>query len=318
MSEKDFWSLAEGEFPSIEIDVEYFKTLSKTDRIKYIVKLLFQEKDLGSRMQLLNYIVGTISKLGNVFIKNKEIKEIIKLLESATRLVGVSAALGNIVKAKQTYRHTKNNEIAKLMGFPNGNYVDVINIDVTQAMLEAFLEMGDRYKDKYKVVIDQTTAASEDGAQKKGNGSKDEKEEVVGFNKVMIAGHIEKDENKFGIIMNTVVNKLEEDSDTTYVAHAKLFYPVTGSEYTNEVLKDKLERIMYELYLEKVDTRQNYVVVNGSRLEIMPRHQVTENIKNIDIENLRKVIEKTLREKTRRGIVLVGEPGVGKTIAVGQ
>ena len=319
--EKDLlWTFNEGDFPSIEIDVEYFKSLSKLDRIKYIGKLFFQEKDLGNRINLLNYIIGTASKVGKVFIKNREFQEYMKLLENGTRLVGVSAALGNMVKAKQTYRHVKNNEIAKLMGFPNGNYVKFTKMDVTQSMLEAFLEMTDSHKEKYKLKIDQIISNKNEAAaptsSKKDATKGSEGEQAFGVQKMMISGNLEKDENKFGIVINSYVSMLEDDSDTTNVTSAKLFFPVTGSTLVEDELRERLEQIMFELYIEKVDTRKNYVLVNGTKLEIMERNNITANIRNIDIMKLKRSIEKTLEEGKRRGIVLVGEPGVGKTISV--
>lgn len=309
------WSFGEGDFPSIEIDTEYFNSLSKIDRLKYIGKLFFQEKDLGNRINMLNYVTGTIAKVGKVFIKNVEFKEYLNLVESGTKLIGVSAALGNMFKAKQTYKHTKNNEIAKLMGFPNGNYVNLTKMEVTQAMLEAFLEMSDLHKEKYLIKIENVVS--------EGNGGKDEPDQksekdgvAVGMKKMMVTGSIDgKDENKWGLVVNLMVGVFDDD-ETTNVSNAKLFYPITGTTIHHEDLKERIQKIMFELYIDKVDTRKNYVRINGTKLEICERQNITENIRNIDIPKISKSIEKTLLEGSRRGIIFVGEPGTGKTIAV--
>jgi hypothetical protein len=309
--ETNFW---DGEFPSIEIDVDYLKGLSKMDRAKYILRLFFQEKDLGNRVNLLNYIFSGLSKVGKVFIKNKQFQEYMKLLDGGTKLVAISAALGNVVKTKQNYKHIKNNEIAKLMGFPNGNYVNSVNIEVTQAMLEAFLSMNDYHKQKYKIVIDKTTSTKNDNAA--GKSDKEEGGGLIGVQKMMIVGHIDKEENKFGIVVNFTSSLIDSEEDTTNVSTAKLFFPVTGSTLIHDQLKDTIEKIIYELYVEKVDTSKNFIRVNGNKLEICERINIKENIRNIDIDKLRRSIDKTLKEGSRRGIVFVGEPGVGKTISV--
>lgn len=308
------WNFGEGDFPSIEIDVEYFKSLSKIDRLKYIGKLFFQEKDLGNRINMLNYVTGTVAKVGKVFIKNPEFKEYLNLVENGTKLIGVSAALGNMFRAKQTYKHTKNNEIAKLMGFPNGNYVNFTKMEVTQAMLEAFLEMSDVQKEKYNIKIENTVS---EGSGKDEPEKKSEKDgTVVGMKKMMVTGSVDgKDENKWGLIVSLIVGVFDED-ETTNVSNAKLFYPITGTTIHHEDLKERIQKIMFELYIDKVDTRRNYVRVNGTKLEICERQNITENIRNIDIPKIKKSIEKTLAEGSRRGIIFVGEPGVGKTIAV--
>ncbi len=311
--EKDinFW---DGEFPSIEIDVDYLKSLSKIERIKYIGRLLFQEKDLGNRMQLLNFIINGLSKVGKIFIKNKEFAKYMQLLDGGNRLIAISAALGNVVKTKQNYKHIKNNEIAKLMGYPNGNYVNSINMEVTQAMLEAFLSMNDYHKQKYKIVIDKTTSTKNEG--QKGSDKEEGNGTFIGVQKMMIVGHIDKEENKFGIIVNFTTGITDTEEDTTNVSTAKLFFPVTGSSLIHDKLKDTIEKIIYELYVEKVDTSKNFIRVNGTKLEVCNRISIKETIRNIDIEKLRKSVDKTLAEGKRRGIILVGEPGTGKTISI--
>lgn len=312
MKEDQFWNFAEGEFPSIEIDVEYFKSLSPQDKVKYLVRLIFQEKDLGNRLNMLNWIIGNGSKIARVFIKNKQFQEYMKLLENGTKMIGVATAAGNIIKAKQTYKHTKNNEIAKLMGFPNGNYVNYTKMDVTQAMLDAFLEMSDFHKDKYKIRIDQIL--KNDTGEKGLKSTPENSSEIASVQKMMITGHLEDEKNKFGLVVNSLHNTLDEDTETTNVSGAKLFYPITGTTLTSDELKEKMEQIMFQLYVDKVDTRRNYIRVNGSKLEICPREEIIEQIRNINTEKLRKSMDKTLSEGRRRGIVLVGEPGTGKTI----
>lgn len=318
MDKDVFWGFEEGNFPSIEIDVEHFKSLSRWERAVYIFKLLFQEKDLGNRLNMLTWILNNLSKIGKVFIKNKEFSEYMNILENGTKLVGVSAALGNVVKAKQSFRNTKNNEIAKLMGFPNGNYVNYTQLEVTNSMLDAFISMADHQKTKHGITITNTIT---DKPQNDGKAPSSSDGESGGFflqtmEKVMLAGYIDKEENKFGIVVNHMVNAMDEESDTTGTSKAKIFYPVTGSSLTSEELKDKIEKIMFELYIEKVDCRKNYIIVNGSKLEVEERKKIKENIRNIDIEKIKRSMRKTLDEGSRRGLIFVGEPGVGKTISV--
>ena len=49
---------------------------------------------------------------------------------------------------------------------------------------------------------------------------------------------------------------------------------------------------------------------------VRPRINISEDIVNVDIKRVTTACKKTLTEKRRRGVVLVGEPGTGKTIAV--
>jgi len=306
------WNFGDS-FPSIEIDTEHWKTLSISDRFKYLGRLLFQEKDLQNRMNMMNYIMSTIATVGHAFIKNPEARAYLDIMKQSTNLVSVSAAVGNVFKAKQNYRHTKNNAIAKLMGFPNGNYVDNKSLDVTQAMIDAFIDINDYHKDKYNIVIEHVQ--SNDAEGKKPDNKKEDADYSPIIKNIKMCGTIDKD-IKWGLTIRSVGNIMDDGSDTTNSATCKLFYPVTGMKIHADELRDRIQEIMYQLYIDKVNTYENFVRINGTALEICKRIKIKEDIKNLNIPRISTAITKTLRDKTRRGIVLVGEPGVGKTISL--
>ena len=314
MSEEKLPLIDIGNFPSIEIDTEHWKTLAPRDRFRYLYRLVFQEKDLGNRLNMLNFIAKTTVKIGKVFIKNKEIKEYLGLFEYSGELVATTVAIGNLFKAKQTFRNTKNNEIAKLMGFPNGNHVSELNLDVTNAMVEAFLDMNDHHKIRYNIEIE-NIISDDDKKEQKGSD-----EDTIISKKVKIIGVYGKDEDatknvKFGMIFH-LTGAIFEGEATTAVSKGKLFHPATGMKMHSDAFKDAIQQIFYEMYVEKIDTSKNILRINGTKLEVSPRLNIRENIVNIDIGRISTAVEKTLREKRRRGVVLVGEPGTGKTIAV--
>lgn len=299
------WNFGDS-FPSIEIDTDYWQKLSLKEKGQYLMRLVFQEKDLGNRINMINYIMSNSAKVGRSFIKNPEAKEYLDIIENAANLISISAAVGNIFKAKQKYKNTKNNEIAKLMGFPNGNYVDEFKLDITHAMAESFAEMSDYHKQKYGITID--NIINDD----KKNG--DNKEDFNIVKTMKMAGTIDGD-IKWGMIIKSN-GGVFEDEDTTTSTKCQVFHPVSGMKIHPDELEEKLQKVMYEMYIEKVDTRKNYVKINGTRLDICERKQIHEDITNINIPRLVHAIRRVLNEERRRGVVLVGEPGVGKTISV--
>lgn len=302
------WNFGDG-FPSIEIDAEYWKTLSLEDKGKYLMRLMFQEKDMGNRINLMNYIFSNTAKVGRSFVKNPEIRGFFDVMENAANLVSVSTAIGNIFKAKQKFKNTKNNEIAKLMGFPNGDYVDEMRLDITHAMAEAFLEMSDYHKEKYGISIDNIVT---DGKENSSDESGEDTESIIKNYK--LSGNISEDV-KWGMTIKTT-GGIFDDEDTTSTTACKLFHPVSGMKIHPDELRDDIQQIMYELYIEKVDTRNNFVMINGTKLEICNRVEINENITNVNISKISRAVDKILNEESRRGLVLVGEPGVGKTISV--
>lgn len=310
MSNND-WNFGDG-FPSIEIDADYWKGLTIKEKGQYLLRLVFQEKDLGNRINMMNYILGNTAKIGRSIIKNPEMKEYLDIIENSANLISVSAALGNIFKQKQKFRSTKNNDIAKLMGLPNGNYVSETRLDITHAMAEAFVDMSDYHKEKYSITIDNIVT---DDGKKSEKDSAGEDSSYTSISKTFkLAGTLEKD-TKWGIIIKTT-GGMFDDEDTTSSTTCKLYFPVTGMKMSSDELEDKIRKIIYELYIEKVDTRSNYVKIKGTRLEICKRKDIDVDITNIDVDRITNTMRKVLKEGARRGIVFVGEPGVGKTVCV--
>lgn len=302
-------------FPSIEIDTEYWKSLSPKERVKYMARLMFHEKNIGDKLKMFNYVMKTSCKIGKALIKNREVREYLTVLEYTGDMINTSMAFGNLFKAKQTFRSTKNNEIAKLMGFPNGSHIDECELDVTNSMVEAFLEIDESAKHRYGIVVDNII---NDDKNKKSDDEEDGAN--VSFNKkVTIVGSygVDGEEKgfKFGMIFNLTGSVFEGES-TISVTKGKLFYPVSGMKLDSDDFSDEIEKMFRELYIEKVDARHNFIRINGTRFEVCPRLTITEDIVNLDIKRITTACRKTLNEKRRRGVVLVGEPGTGKTIAV--
>ena len=309
-TEEDIPSIDISSFPSIEIDTEYWSTLSAKDRLRYIMRLVFHEKDLSNKLKMMNYLVKTISRITNGVVTNKEIRGWVKLMEYSGDMFSTFMALGSLFKAKQTFRSTKNNDIAKLMGFPSGSHINEVNLEVTNAMVEAFLDMRDNHKKKYGISID--NLVDDDGKK----GKDGEENEGLSNRKVMLAGTYGEEGKtfKFGMTFS-LLGSVFDATATTSVSKAKLFYPITGMPIDPDTFLDDIQRIFYEMYVEKINVHANFMKIDGSQLVVCPRIEIRENITNIDVEGLTRAGRKTLENKRRRGVVLVGEPGTGKTIA---
>lgn len=311
-------------FPTIEVDTEYWKTLNGWKlKVQYLLRLLFQEKDLGNRLNMLNYIMTTIGKVGRAFIKNKDVREYFDVFENTTHLISISAAIGNLFKAKQTFRNTKNNAIAKMMGFPNGDHIKELPLELTGSMVESFLDMSDYHKKLYDITIDEIvtdTGKPLDSSDKK--GSDDDGTSPVNKTIKLVGTYGKKDEDptkdksvRFGIIINAQ-GAVFDGEETTTISRGKLFYPASGMTTHPDEFRESIQHIFYQLYIEKVDTAKNYIRINGTKLDICERLHITEKVVNIDIDTMTRAIRRTLDEGKRRGWVLVGEPGTGKTISV--
>ena len=58
-NESNGWNFGDS-FPSIEIDTNYWQTLNGVEKLQYLKRLVFQEKDFGNRINLINFILTII------------------------------------------------------------------------------------------------------------------------------------------------------------------------------------------------------------------------------------------------------------------
>ena len=300
------WNFGDA-FPSIEIDPEYWQKLNGLEKFSYLKKLVFQEKDFGNRINLINFILSNTAKIGRSVVKNPDAREYFDILENSVGLISVLAAVGNIAKVKQTHKSTKNNEIAKLMGFSNGNYINEMKLDITGAMADAFVDISDFNKTKFGLIVDNLNVDDE--------GKKQKDDQIQTFTSKTIKATGMLDGDKWGLIIKRNGTLFDEE-DTTGSCTTRLYYPVSGLKVHPEIFKENIQRIIYQLYIDKVDTHKNFVKIKGTKLEICERKEIDIDITNIDVPKITKAMRKVLDEGSRRGIVFVGEPGVGKTICV--
>ena len=300
------WNFGDA-FPSIEIDAEYWQKLTGLEKLSYLKKLVFQEKDFGNRINLINFILTNSAKIGRSVVRNPEAREYFDIMENSVGLISVLAAVGNIAKVKQTHKSTKNNEIAKMMGFANGNYVNEMKLDITGAMADAFSDISEFNKNKFNLVIDNLNIDDDSKKQK------DDQIQTFSSKTIKASGTLNGD--KWGLIIKNNGTLFDEE-DTTGSCITRLYYPISGLKVHPDGFKDDVQRIMYQLYIEKVDTYKNFVKIKGTKLEICERKEIDIDITNIDVPKITKAMAKVLEEGSRRGIVFVGEPGVGKTICV--
>ncbi len=306
-NESNGWNFGDS-FPSIEIDTNYWQTLNGVEKLQYLKRLVFQEKDFGNRINLINFILTKSSKVGKALTKNPEIRGYFDVFENSANFISILAALGNVVKAKQTHTAMKNNDIAKLMGFPNGSCVNEGKLNITGAMVDIFISINEYDKTKYGITIDNIID------DKKQANNNDEKAASV-YKTVKLVGTLEGD-TKWGMIIKT--SSLYEDSeeDTTDACTCKFYYPSSGCKMYPESIREKLEKIMYALYIDKVDTNRHYIKIKGTKFEICERKEIEYNIVNVDVDRIVHGIRKVLDKNGRRAISFIGEPGTGKTICV--
>jgi hypothetical protein len=165
---------------------------------------------------LINFILTKSAKVGRGLTKNPELRGLFDVAENSANFISILAAVGNILKAKQTHTAIKNNEIAKLMGFPNGNCISEGKLDITSAMAEAFLDISDYNKQRFGLTIDNLSTDD----KKQSNASSNDEKATSMFKTIKATGTIDGD-SKWGMIIKTSALYDDGDEDTTNACTCK-------------------------------------------------------------------------------------------------
>ena len=122
------------------------------------------------------------------------------------------------------------------------------------------------------------------------------------------------------------VFKLEDDTHAYMCTQSSGSYGTTsnsifvkGTRYNNvaiDTLMGKLNRMARENFIKIVEPEKNIVELVERITRIVPRRKSFEVMPNVDVETIRVSITMAMAAKRKRVIALVGDPGLGKTLAV--
>jgi hypothetical protein len=90
-------------------------------------------------------------------------------------------------------------------------------------------------------------------------------------------------------------------------------------QYSGEVVGQLMELfsvVARENFIKIVDPERNIVELMDTKTRIMPRKPSFEHLPNVDTETIETSIRSAITNKRKRVIALVGDPGLGKTLAV--
>ena len=81
-------------------------------------------------------------------------------------------------------------------------------------------------------------------------------------------------------------------------------------------LLTNVAHIIYANYVSSIDVSKNIIKMEGGRFYTEPRRDINFDIHNIDLEDMAKTCRSVLNAKRRRGYILQGDPGTGKTVSI--
>jgi len=116
---------------------------------------------------------------------------------------------------------------------------------------------------------------------------------------------IEADNNKFMIEAD-----LSTLNHQIYITSCKL-HTISRCEKTNE-LKIKI----FSEFIKSFNIIDNVIEMDSKGLQTRPRMKFDYNVYQFDVDSLKKEIENAVDKKKKRGYILIGPPGVGKSTVI--
>ena len=83
----------------------------------------------------------------------------------------------------------------------------------------------------------------------------------------------------------------------------------------HEKMKE-LRTVVFSEFIKHFDTSKNIIEMNAKGLETRPRLSFDYDVEQFDVYALKSEIEKAVDKKKKRGYIMVGPPGVGKSTVI--
>lgn len=292
--------------PPIYIDHDELVKVPVHKRVNYVMKKYLSDGNILEKTAVIKYfadaLFGIVSSIGTPTIKkyvdvlkggislfelNTVFSNIIRVEEIETEYYNKSEALKEVLKdnffeCHALYSWDDNNESIKLI---------MQNITKTPASVA----------DKYNLKII----------------AKDEVDDMFSTESVIVA---ELNDVRFAIyfdamsVVNGYATKTREnfnmfvpwhEDEDSYIANARAASIITA-----------LNKICIEVFCHRIKPDENYVTIDKDGYQIHTKKPVPEEIRNIDYDDLVSSIEYCVEHNKKRGIAIVGDPGLGKSLMI--
>ena len=297
----------------ISIDTDMWVGRPAKEKLKYLKNQLNGvngSKIINVGTQLAEGLILTIK----ASTKNPVVRSYADLAETALNLGKASMVINNLFVAQKYEVHTDFDELAKFMGFKNGRSIHVNQIDATADICKALVEMSKAQQEKHGLKISKMFTPKED--TQPGSGA----------NRMVCTYILAKYK---GVNIGFEVNYMQHKTTNDATANSTFSYinigVYNGDLFGNDIeeMEDddtdilaEIENIIYSNYINTIDVSKNIIKIDGTTIHTAKRENINFDIKNIDLDTMAKTCRSVLKAHRRRGYILQGDPGTGKTVSI--
>ena len=300
----------------IEIDAETWTKMSARDKLHYLKSVVKANSE-----KIVNAAGGFVDAFSGLIRANTDnpvVNAYLSLVETGFGLVRATTVANNVFIAARHEIHSPFDELARFMGTGRGIELITDSIEATPSICETFLGMTEKEQAKYGFRFIKVQKQDDPGAT----------ESVVSVFLVDAELTFEGEKRHVGFEVGYPESKHRGDRIADDAGYSYINFGMYGGDYCAELLFS-IPSIIYGIYIDRIDITKNIVRIKNGTLYVEPRVTIDFDVKNFDMYDedgnaVRTMasesafIRKVLDIRGRRGYIVQGDQGTGKTISVNR
>jgi len=291
------------ELPPIIIDVDEIEKIPKHLRVNHVLKNYLRGGDTIAKTSLLKYFVNSVVGIVENINTNPVLSAYLGLFRAGMSILELNTIFNNIIRPIDNNIHIMNKgdiEVELVTSIFGGIdcYSHYEELEFEHNIIkDSIFDLNADICNKYNIKVIYREIIKTDH----------------GNNKIIA---IEYKSNKMAFIeeeMKGLYNSFK--LITIFEKSVWKSSPDSRTIVINEMLSD-LNDIMLSIFYDKIDTANNYVIIDEDGFHIKPKKHVEEKIFNVDYQGIVSSMGFCLDNGLRRGYLLVGCPGVGKSMTI--
>ena len=300
----------------IEIDAETWTEMSPMAKLRYLGAVVKSNSE-----RIINAAGGFVDTFAGLIRANTEnpvINAYLGLVETGVGLVRATTVANNVFISARHEIHSPFDALATFMGVGRGIELVADAIEATPSVCGTFVGLTEKERAKYGFRFVQV--------QKVEDASLDES----ALSQFMVDTEITYEGVKYhvGFEVGYPESKHRGDRISDDAGYSYFNFGIPSGEYCRELMQS-IPSMLYGMYIDRIDITKNIVRIKNGTLFVEPRVNIDFDVKNFDMYDERgnairtmasesSFIRKVLDVKGRRGYIVQGDQGTGKTISVNR
>lgn len=307
-----------GMLVKIEIDSSAWAKKTPRERIALLVKEA--GKNSERLVSAASEFIGNFAGLIRDNTENPVIREYLGLVETGVGLIKATTVMNNVFISAHREIHSPYDAMASFMGVGKGIDLITNSMEATSSICETFLSLTDAEQKKYGLRFIKVHKADDEadvgGDQAPSVFFVDAEWDILGKR------------YHFGFEVGYYDSKHKGDRLSDDGGYSYINFGMPGEGGNFDALWEIPSKI-YGIYIDRIDVSKNIIRIKNGTLYVEPRVRVDFDVRNFDMydedgkqirtmESESAFIRRVLDYGGRRGYIVQGDQGTGKTISVNR